>query len=213
VSAIDGTKEDADSSWLYYVDGVESPVAASSQRLKPGQVVQWDYHAWQNVRTGKAIVGAYPEPLKSRGAKLVCASPESDACVLTRKALSQSGIALSPSGGVRVVVGPYSEIVGFDGVPDLESPGDENGAYASFSKNDQQLTPVSADGSDGKTLGAGTGLVAAFAEGKSLTWLVTGTDESGTQGAAQLLLGGDDLTDSFAVLSSGDSSSPLPEGL
>ncbi len=58
VDSIDGLKEDATYSWLYYADGIEADRGATGQRLRAGQTVQWDFHAWSAVRGGGAIVGA-----------------------------------------------------------------------------------------------------------------------------------------------------------
>jgi hypothetical protein len=213
VKSIDGVAEDSDSSWLFYVDGVEAPVGATSTRLQAGQQVQWDFHAWENVRTGGAIVGAYPAPLQSRGVRLVCAPRKSDACSAVRSSLTTAGIKVGPRGSARMVVGPWSDIEGFDGVRDLTAPGDTNGAFAQFSKKGDALTPFSADGSAGKTVKSGGGLLAAFASAGRVVWLVTGTDEEGTLSAAQLLRGdGAELKNRFAMSTGPAGPAALPEG-
>lgn len=212
INSIDGLKEDNDSSWLVYVDGIETTKGATSVRLKPGQTVQWDFHAWQTIRTGGAIVGAFPQPLKSRGARVICAPERSDACVATRAALKAAGVLATGSSAVRVVVGQWSDIEGFDGVPDLTSSGETNGAFAQFSKNGDRLTPFSADGSEGRVLKAGAGLLAAFSDGTQATWVITGTDEAGAAEAAELLRRPAEIRNRFAVLATGGGMRPLPEG-
>jgi hypothetical protein len=212
VKSIDGTTEDADSSWLFYVDGIESDMGSTSVRLKPGQVVQWDFHAWQAVRTGGAIVGAYPLPLKTQGVKLICAPRGSKACKLSRKGLTASGIVISPHSPVRIVVGPWNDIEGFDGVPDLTRPGDTNGAFAQFSNSGEKLTPVSADGSDGHPLTDQAGLLVAFSSAGKTTWIATGTDDAGTEKAAGLLdSGGPLLKNRFAYAIGEPGPIALPE--
>jgi hypothetical protein len=213
VKSIDTTAEDSDSSWLFYVDGIEAKVGASSTRLKPGQAVQWDFHAWQNVRTGGAIVGAYPLPLKTRGVRLICAPAKSDACTFARNALTASGIVVSNHGPDRVIVGAWSDIEGFDGVRDLTGPGDSNGAYAQFSKDGGTLTPFSGDGSDGKPLKSKAGLLAPFADPAGVVWLVTGTDEEGARSAAELLHDEKGLLKNhFAMIVGPGGPTELPEG-
>lgn len=210
VDSIDGVKEDATDSWLYYVNGIEQPRGAASVRLKAGERTQWDFHPWQMVRTGGAIVGAYPQPLRSAGVQLVCAVRRSAACAATRRGLAAAGV---PTGGdARVVVGTYKDIARLDGVPKLTAPGDTNGAYAQFSADGRRLTPFRADGSQAPTISERVGLLAPFASGGKITWLVTGTDQLGVAAAAGLL--GSErgrLANRFAMLVDGDVVTPLPE--
>lgn len=213
IDSINGVKEDGDSSWLIYVDGIELTKGAASTRLSGGQHVQWDFHAWQTIRTGGAIVGAYPQPLKQRGVRLICAPERSKACGVARRGLAAAGITISGAGPARVVVGAWSDIEGFDGVPDLTSDGETNGAYAQFSKDGSRLTPFSADGSPGSALKSGAGLLAPFAAAGDVTWVVSGTDDAGVQRAAGLLgAGRAKLRHRFTMIVGADATRPLPEG-
>jgi hypothetical protein len=205
VASIDGVREDDDSSWMLYIDGIEATRGAAAMRLSPGQQVQWDFHPWQTIRTGGAIVGGYPLPLKRSGVHLVCAAPERADCAATRKQLAAAGVRVAARASARVVVGSWNEIQGFDGVPELESSGESNGAYAQFSGGGKRLTPYFADGSAARASGRGSGLIAAFASGDELTWLVTGTDAAGVRRAAGLLEnGGRALENRFAVIVGAD---------
>jgi hypothetical protein len=211
VKSIDATAEDSDSSWLFYVDGIESKVGATSTRLKPGQVVQWDFHAWANVRTSGAIVGAYPLPLKTRGVKLICAPAK--ACGQVRKDLTAAGIDVSSTAKDRVIVGSWNDIQGFDGVPDLTEPGDTNGAFASFSKNGKTLIPYAADGSAQKALAKSSGLLAAFDSEDGVVWVATGTDEDASRSAGALLgPGSAKLRNHFAMAIDNGREQALPLG-
>lgn len=213
VKTIDGVSEDGDSSWLFYVDGIESKVGATSIRLKPSQQVQWDFHPWQLVKGGGAIVGAYPQPLKTRGVQLICEPRSSKACEVAREGLVKSGVVVESKSPVRVIVGPWNYLVGRDGVPDLTSDGDQNGAFAQFSKDGSKLTTVSPDGSNAQTYEKGAGLIAAFAETNDPVWIVTGTDEAGVETAAKLFEDGETkLKNRFAVLADSEGVVPLPEG-
>lgn len=212
VKSINDTAEDDDSSWLFYVDGVESGQGATSVRLKPGQVVQWDFHAWQTIRTGGAIVGAYPQPLKTRGVKLICAPQES--CGQVRKDLTAAGIAVNSKSKNRVIVGAWNDIQGFNGVPDLTRPGDTNGAYAEFTKSGQTLIPYAADGSPQKGLTNSSGLLAAFSDADGVVWIATGTDEDASRSAARLL-GAEQakIKDRFAMAVDNGRALALPMGV
>lgn len=213
VSSIDGVKEDGDSSWLFYVDGVESKLGATSVRLKPSQQVQWDFHPWQTVRGGGAIVGAFPQPFKTRGARLICAPRGSEACGIAKQGLVKAGIVVDSKSPVKVIVGTWSYIDGYDGVPDLTADAEENGAYAAFSDDGSKLTTVSADGANAQTIAKGAGLLAAFAETNDPVWILTGTDATGVESAANLLgEGAATLKHRFAFATKGDKAIPLPEG-
>lgn len=212
VKSIDGVAEDGDSSWLFYVDGVESKMGATSIRLKPGAVVQWDIHPWQTVRGGGAIVGAYPKPLKARGVRLICAPRGSQACRIAREGLTKHGIVVDSKSPVKLIVGPWKYIDGYDDVPDLTADGESNGAYAEFDDSGSKMTTVSPDGSSSQPIEGG-GLLAAFAPTNNPVWIVTGTDEKNVEAAAKLLDDGESrLKDKFAFAIVGGKPIPLPEG-
>jgi hypothetical protein len=213
VTSIGELREDADSSWLYYVDGVEAPRGASSVRLRTGQQVQWDFHAWQTIRTGGAIVGAFPRPLSSHGVRVICQPRRSVACANVRSALRAAGIPSVRSAQARIVVGRWRDIEGLDGVPDLTTDGDANGAYAEFSSDGRRLTPFSADGSSGRVIDRAAGLLVAFAADSAVTWLVTGNDRRGVVDAAALLRRPELLRHRFGMLTADGVGRPLPEGI
>lgn len=211
VSKIGSLGEGGSDSWLFYVDGVESATAATSQRLEPDDVVQWDFHNWQDLRTGGAIVGAFPRPLAQRGARLVCGDPKSSNCSFARKTIKAAGIGAPAKDDSTIVVGTWREIAGVDGVPDLTSDAATNGAFARFSTDGKQITPVSSDGGAAPAQGAGTGLVAALSDGRKLTWVLTGTDGEGVESAIDLLRGDHpDLTNRFAVMAGPGRNVALP---
>jgi hypothetical protein len=213
VKSIDDTAEDSDNSWLFYVDGIESTVGATSTRLKPNQLVQWDFHPWQGVHTGGAIVGAYPQPFKAHGARLICAPRKSPTCVEAKRGMIDAGIVVSSTAKDRVVVGSWNNIQGLDGVPDLTEAGEGNGAYAQFSDDGKTLTAFQADGSPAPIQGNSTGLLAPFADASGVTWVATGTDEKSAASAARLL-GADQskLKNRFAILIDDGRERALPLG-
>ncbi len=47
--------------WFFYVNGISSSVGASEYLLNPGDVIQWDFHVW-NDKFIPAIIGCFPEP-------------------------------------------------------------------------------------------------------------------------------------------------------
>jgi Domain of unknown function (DUF4430) len=48
--------------WFWYVNGLEGPTSAAEYRLRPGDVVWWDYRSWAEQMQVPVVVGAFPEP-------------------------------------------------------------------------------------------------------------------------------------------------------
>jgi len=54
-----GAKRD----WFYFVNGVEADRGAAEYRLRPGDVLWWDYRSWSGDDMRQpVVVGAFPEP-------------------------------------------------------------------------------------------------------------------------------------------------------
>lgn len=211
VNSIDGVKGGGGRDWLFYVDGVESEIAANDWRLNGGETVQWDFHAWQDVKTGGAIVGAFPRPLNARGVKLDCVPASGVPCDTVTGALRAEQIDTDASGAesVTVHVGTWSEIKGKEGVPDLTELAADNGAFASFSRDGKQLTIVDDRGGKAQTFETSAGLISAHREGDRIDWLVTGVDEQGVLNAASSLNAAA-LTNRFALAATLQGPLPLP---
>lgn len=64
VQSIEGVAGDAGANrdWFYFVNGVEADRGAAEYRLRPGDVLWWDYRAWQGSAEVTIVVGAFPEP-------------------------------------------------------------------------------------------------------------------------------------------------------
>lgn len=214
VTAINGRRQDlsAGYDWLFYLDGEEAAAGAASVRLSAGQVVQWDYHRWRAIQTGKATVGAFPRPLGVRGAALDCRPVTAPACRGARTALANAGVKLrDAAAAVRVVVGEWDKIAAAPGVPDLAAPAAQNGAFARISgpRRQRKLGLVRDNGRIGWTLAGDGGLVAAVRTNGKLTWIVTGTNARGTWLAARML-SRKQLLGRFAVAVDKRGALPLP---
>lgn len=65
VRSIEGIAGDAGAKrdWFYFVNGVEADRGAAEYRLRPGDVLWWDYRSWagEDMRE-PVVVGAFPEP-------------------------------------------------------------------------------------------------------------------------------------------------------
>jgi hypothetical protein len=48
--------------WFYFVNGVAADKGAAEYRLRPGEIVWWDYRRWVGEAETRIVVGAFPEP-------------------------------------------------------------------------------------------------------------------------------------------------------
>jgi len=48
--------------WFWYVNGLGGDTSAAEYRLRPGEVVWWDYRSWATQMRVPVVVGAFPEP-------------------------------------------------------------------------------------------------------------------------------------------------------
>jgi hypothetical protein len=48
--------------WFYFLNGIEPDVGGAEVKLRPGDVVWWDYRAWGGEEERAVVVGAFPEP-------------------------------------------------------------------------------------------------------------------------------------------------------
>ena len=45
-----------------YINGISAIKGADELRLKNGDKVWWDFHAWDGIPMYNAVIGSYPEP-------------------------------------------------------------------------------------------------------------------------------------------------------
>ena len=92
----------------------------------------------------------------------------------------------------------------------LETGPGASGVYARMAPDGSKIALLDARGDTVRTLGPGSGLVAATRfEGAPPVWIVTGTDAAGVEAAAMAFEPGD-LHDRFALAVSNDIGVPLP---
>jgi hypothetical protein len=188
--------------WFFYRNGVLAEEGATSVTVRDGDRIWWDHHDWGAVMDVPAVVGAFPEPMRSGyegerlPTRLECIEPEARACDVAAERLGQAGI-LAARGRVRgslaaetirFLVGPYGKLRADEAVEQLERGVKASGVYARFTPDGRALAVLDPRGRTVRTLGRGTGLVAAtrFEGGKPL-WIVTGTDAEGVEAAAGAL--------------------------
>ena len=212
--------------WFYYVNGVEAHKGAAATKVHAADHIWWDRHVWTATDDIPAVVGSFPEPfLDGYGGqryptRVECTPTQTKACTAVFKTIASYGI---PAGvgcldcaeynmSLRVLVGPYASMTD-DATADLLRDGpSSSGVYARFTDGGRKLELLNQIGQVVKTLGAGTGLVAATRlRGAPPVWFVTGTDEAGVAAAEQAFNSGT-LDGHFAIAVVNDVAEPLPLG-
>jgi hypothetical protein len=199
--------------WFYYVNGILADDGAAAHKLFAGDRVWWDHHDWTASPDVHAVVGAFPEPfLSGTGGKrlpvrLDCAEAAADACDEVADRLAESGVKAGRSaagsfGGenvLRIEVGVWADLRKDAAVRRLEEGAKASGVFARPSASGDQIALLDPQGHTSRTVGRGSGLVAATRlGGEAPTWIVTGTDAVGLAAAAAQLEE-DALRDHFAV--------------
>lgn len=206
--------------WLFYVNGVEATVGAAAYPLHGGESVWWDYRDWSAAISVPAVVGSWPQPLLDgydgqRHPVAVECLAGGAACGEVRERLVSVGVQVaagSPSGAIRVLVGPWAQVRRDPAAAQLGDGPRVSGVFAEFraAGGGYALQGLGEDGGPRRTFGAGAGLVAATRDGGAPpTWLVTGVGPAGVRAAAGLLDAGD-LRDHYSVAVEGGERTPLP---
>jgi hypothetical protein len=113
---------------------------------------------------------------------------------------------------LRILVGPWTAVGADHAVDELEKGPATSGVYARVARDGHTIAALDPSGHTARTLGAGTGLVAATAVGDERpTWVVTGTDDAGVASAARAFEEGT-LSNRFALAVSNDLPVALPVG-
>ncbi|WP_028063402.1 DUF4430 domain-containing protein [Solirubrobacter soli] len=225
IDGVSGGREDGRRvDWFYYVNGIESSIGAGERKLHPGDRVWWDHHDWETAMRVPAVVGAFPEPFRSGqdGKKLpirlVCFAAEDRSCNEVEQRLSGAGVRnvarsnleSSPGEVLRILVGKWSDVRKDIASRQLEEGPEVSGVFAKPNAAGNSIALMNPDGQVERTLGPGSGLVAATSyQEDHPTWIVTGTDDVGVAAAAAAL-NEDQLRYHFAVAIDAGRGVPLP---
>jgi hypothetical protein len=147
-----------------------------------------------------AVVGSFPEPFlhgfagRRLPVRIECLDPRAPACDQVFKTLTGLDVPAAKGGlrtaqteqTLRVVVGPWIAARDDLALRDIEAGPARSGVYARPAANGRSIRALDASGRPTRTLGPGTGLVAAAREGDGPpVWAVTGTDTAGVDAAAR----------------------------
>ena len=222
IDGLAGQGSDGRRDWFFFVNGLESSEGAADFELSEDDRVQWDYRDWSAAMRVPAIVGAFPEPLRSgtggkrRPVRVECADASSDACETVREKLEAAGVTASGAGlgtsgtenVIRVVVGSFEDVRLVPEVAELAEGPEVSGVFARL--DDDALELLDEDGDVAERAAAGTGVIAARAPSEEeIVWIVTAVDERGVERAAGRL---DEraLRNAFAVAVTPDGVKRLP---
>jgi hypothetical protein len=200
-------------------------VAAGNRATVDGGDRVWADVAAASART-PAVVGSFPEPFehgidgKRLPVRVECADPRGPACRQVGDRLAGYQIPAARGGlqtarapeTLRVLVGPWTALRLDPAANALEHGPRASGVYARMAPDGRTIAVLTANGRIARTLGAGSGLVAATkrADERPL-WVVTGTDAAGVAAAARAFDEGT-LEHRFALAVSGDLPVALPAG-
>ncbi|MDP8967790.1 MAG: hypothetical protein M3N04_04250 [Actinomycetota bacterium] len=209
-----------------FVNGILADGPASELTVHAGDRVWLDQHEAGVAREIPAVVGAFPEPFV-RGfggerlpVRVECDDPRAGACAAVAEKLVGLGVVagrsvISRSAAdetLRILVAPWKRLRGREFEADSVDAGPRSsGVYARFDASGERLHVLDPSGRVARTLGAGTGLIAATrAAQRRPLWFVTGTDGAGVQAAARAF---DEsvLSDRFALAISGDLPVAVPQ--
>jgi hypothetical protein len=226
VQAIDGLAAERGGGrawdWLFYVNGVESPVGAADYPLHGGEAIWWDYREWTAASRVPAVVGSWPQPFvggyegERHPVAVDCRGGDA-ACGEARRRLEAAGATVAsgiPEGAIRVLVGPWWRLRDDPAAAQVEDGPQTSGVFADFVRRGSGFGLVGLDegGEPARSFGPGAGLVAATRRyDASPVWIVTGTTAAGVRGATDLLDSGS-LRDRYAVSIEDGEEEPLPLG-
>ncbi|HTX32617.1 MAG TPA: DUF4430 domain-containing protein [Solirubrobacteraceae bacterium] len=229
VESIDGRSgTSSERDWFFYVNGVEAAKGAAVTAVHKGDRIWWDLHDWSATDSIPAVVGSFPEPfVNGTGGRrlptvLECASEVSHACERVAKeldavhvpvAMQAIGTGGSGTDSLTIVVGTAQDLR-VEIVSDLLDQGPRaSGVYARFAgRGGSALELLDPEGDVVRTLGTGSGLIAATSQnGAPPTWVVTGTTAGGVNAAAAAFSPAA-LHDHFALAVQGASDIPVPVG-
>ncbi len=209
-----------------FVNGILATDPAAQLNVHGGDRVWQDQHNTNVNDAIPAVVGSFPEPFlhgidgKRLPVRVECDDPRGGPCSQVAEKLVSLGVVAGRSiisrsaadESLRILVGPWNRLRGRDLESDSIDAGPRSsGVYARFDAAGDKLVVLDPGGKAAKTLGAGTGFIAATAKReRQPVWFVSGTDAAGVAAAARAF---DEsvLADRFALAISDDLPVAVPQ--
>lgn len=204
IDGLSGTQRGGRSfDWFFYVNGVLADKGAAAMKVHEGDRVWWDYHDWTVVDRIPAVVGSFPEPFlhgvggRKLPTRVECVTNDADCQAVQDKLVAmdlpaaKGGIGTSyTQDTLRILVGPWPQLHREPTAKLLDQGPARSGVFAKFIDMGRKLQLFDHQGKVTRTLGPGTGLIAATQSQDEIgepVWFVTGTDARGISFAAQAL--------------------------
>lgn len=201
-----GGKNEPQSSWFYYINGISALKGADELRLKNGDKVWWDFHAWDGIPMYNAVIGSYPEPFingdKPGNNEVFILS--SQAYLDTAESIKSfinnqgnnkvlvKGIAdehLTARKGPTILIGLWDDVKDLKYIKELNDP--QNRGGLNFWVENNTFHFLDAKGNIIHSIEDSCGVIAAYSEGMGANkplWLVIGSDMEGLNKLADILL-------------------------
>lgn len=189
--------------WTLFVNGVHATKAAATMAVHKGDQVWLDLHDQSAAGTIHAVVGSFPEPFTSGidgrryPTTLECSKGFKAQCATVTRELRRDGVVASPGAPgygsgpdtLSINIGTWHQLYGEVAVQLIRYGPGASGVYARMIDGGGRLALEDEAGRVVKTLGAGSGLIAATAnsDDPAPTWIVTGTDPAGVRAAVRAL--------------------------
>jgi hypothetical protein len=209
--------------WFFYFNGVLAGSGAGDVKVKPGDVVCWDYHDWGSAAFTPAIIGAFPHPF-TNGVTLAYSPSAQDAAGRLAASLGQQGIkqvqlqeanneVINKRQRPVILLGLREEIMALPAMQALNSNPQRTGLFCGFSDSGFRLLDVAMQ--EGRTVkGGDSACIEATASGMgdaNPLWLVIAENEKGLQRAVNYLSEGSINPDcAWGVLLETQGLTPLP---
>jgi Domain of unknown function (DUF4430) len=206
--------------WFFFVNGVESTIGAADYSLHGGESIWWDYRDWDAAMRVPAVVGSWPQPFvggyegEVRPVAVECLGGGA-ACTEVDERLEDAGASVSsgsPSGAIRVLVGPWVRVRQDPAAAQVEDGPQTSGVFADFHREGGGYRLIGLDqaGDLAYHFGITAGLVAATRRYEAPpVWLVTGASNRAVSAAADALDEAD-LRDRYALVVEGENRTGLP---
>ena len=204
---VSGLKASPGHAWAAYVNGVRVAKRIEDVDIGQGDRIWLDLQPTGVVASVPAAVGSFPAPFTKGYAddrlplRVECTEQQSEQCDKASQRLAEATRTVVGRGGlggslskesIRVLVGVYAALRNDETARQLELGPRQTGILARMGTDGRSITVLGLDGQPVRTLGPGSGLIAAIRyEGGQPTWIITGTDDAGVQAAADALQEGD----------------------
>ncbi len=193
--------------WFYFVNGVSADRGIIDYALSSGDIVWWDYHAWENMSSSNStVIGSFPEPFVHgyngfMGEIIIMSAKDTeDSAITLKQTLIDFGSTtvkieaidnnlIENREGPVIVIGKWDELNQFEYISELNEAYEKVGSFTHFEEGKMQL--FDASNVNGTTFGKNAGVIMSHGDGlgdDSPLWLVIGIDSEGLNEAVDTLV-------------------------